>query len=168
MEGCKRWHYSCLLLGCCYDSRQAKMDLSSYWVPRKMDASLHSIQCPLLQVLLLYLLKSFNQVEILDYFLRVQPFLTRRSMPTSSVVKKSIPGILQKKNYHLLPATGNIMGSLKTFWREFGKVKQTAHSLSLRNRKVPETGACKRMPQESLKMFILTSWTFCPMYVHWG
>lgn len=84
MKGCKRWWaLSCLLLGCCYDSRQAKMDLSSHWVHSKMDASPCRIQCPLLQLLLPYLSKSFNQMEILPYFLQVQPFQTRRSMPVS-------------------------------------------------------------------------------------
>lgn len=39
---------SCLLLGSCYDSMQAKMALSSHWVHGKMDALLCGIQWPLL------------------------------------------------------------------------------------------------------------------------
>lgn len=58
-------------------------------------------------------------MEILAYFLRVEPFLTRISMPTFRVVKTVFLAFLGKQKNHLLPATGNKMGSLKTIWREF-------------------------------------------------
>lgn len=88
--------FSCLLLGCCYDSMQTKMVLSSHWVHSKMDALLCGIQCPLLQVLLPYLTKSFNQMGSWHYFLRVQTFLKRRSMTTSSIAKRVFLSFFRK------------------------------------------------------------------------
>lgn len=130
--------FSCLLLGYCYDSMQAKMALSSHWVHNKMDALLCGILCPLLQVLLPYLTKSFNKMRSWHYFLRVQTFLTRRSVTTSSIAKRVFLSFF-RKTLSLITChweyNKNRKDDLEMIWKSKTYNLQTAHNIFLRHKK---------------------------------